>query len=336
MARSDFVEGLRDLIRQRGELFLEDAKKMDAVLRDLWPLQRLETNILMTALRERVPQTILQTGIPSELSFARLADGLSGATGLAGHSCRWAVGVWAEALDSPLPSSVVPPAEAMPSIREDQVATPPPASFAPPPPVPISVPPLNPVVTPPVVPVVSVSIPPPTPLAQPAPRLWNSNDALQLWSHELKWALVIDERGIPKGYYPASLDGLKKARTLLSQLKGSGFTDAYYQGRLQELETGLAKITNRTLSFDVRVAATAIAMFALCYGASSYLPHKMLSTLLYCSWFAGGLILYIFTVRQPAWSKRLEQARIQTGWEVVFAALLIPIIAIRRFNRSDM
>lgn len=91
---------LRALVARHGTGLCSDARRCEALLRDLAGAHRREVNILVSALKERVPLDLLagQSAMPRGLLLARLAKRLEDHLGLTGEAARWAVDSWALAL----------------------------------------------------------------------------------------------------------------------------------------------------------------------------------------------------------------------------------------------
>ncbi|HEX8556652.1 MAG TPA: hypothetical protein VF668_01045 [Pyrinomonadaceae bacterium] len=91
---------LRELIAGRGTGLCSDARRCEGLLRDLCGEHRREINILVGALRERVPLDLLaaKNSVPTYLLVARLAKRLEEQLALTEDAARWAVDSWALAL----------------------------------------------------------------------------------------------------------------------------------------------------------------------------------------------------------------------------------------------
>src|ERR671920_1704557 len=91
---------LRELIARHGPGLCSDARRCEGLLRDLCGEHRREINILVSALKERVPLDLLaaQSAMPRGLLIARLAKRLEDQLALTGEAARWAVDSWALAL----------------------------------------------------------------------------------------------------------------------------------------------------------------------------------------------------------------------------------------------
>lgn len=91
---------LRELIAARGPGLCSDARRCEGLLRDLCGGHRREINILVGALRERVPLDLLagRNSVPKGLLLSRLAKRLEEHLALTEEASRWAVDSWALAL----------------------------------------------------------------------------------------------------------------------------------------------------------------------------------------------------------------------------------------------
>src|SRR5918998_3222507 len=91
---------LRELIARHGPGLCSDARRCEGLLRDLCGEHRREINILVSALKERVPLDLLaaQSAMPRGLLAARLAKRLEDQLALTPEAARWAVDSWALAL----------------------------------------------------------------------------------------------------------------------------------------------------------------------------------------------------------------------------------------------
>ena len=91
---------LRELIVRHGPGLCSDARRCEGLLRDLCGEHRREINILLGALRERVPLDLLagRNSVPSGLLLTRLAKRLEDHLALTAAASRWAVDSWALAL----------------------------------------------------------------------------------------------------------------------------------------------------------------------------------------------------------------------------------------------
>ena len=91
---------LRELIARHGPGLCSDARRCEGLLRDLSGEHRREINILVGALRERVPLDLMagRNSVPQGLLLTRLAKRLEEHLALTGEASRWAVDSWALAL----------------------------------------------------------------------------------------------------------------------------------------------------------------------------------------------------------------------------------------------
>lgn len=174
---------LRELIVRHGPGLCSDARRCEGLLRDLCGEHRREINILVGALRERVPLDLLagRNSVPAGLLLTRLAKRLEDHLALTEEASRWAVGSWALALgvvsDAELQGMEGRRAEAVRPRAEGQTqagrpaagsAARPPASYPP-----ARQSPLPPAARPPAAPI-QVSRPPPAPRAPSPPQASNT------------------------------------------------------------------------------------------------------------------------------------------------------------------
>ena len=91
---------LRELIAKHGPGLCSDARRCEGLLRDLCGAHRREVNILVGALRERVPLDLLagRNALPPVLLLTRLAKRLEDHLAQTEEASRWAVDSWALAL----------------------------------------------------------------------------------------------------------------------------------------------------------------------------------------------------------------------------------------------
>lgn len=91
---------LQKLITQFGHAVCDDPKRCEAILRDLCPEYRRETNLLVAALKEKAVADLLKSSaaIPSSLQINQLAQRLHDNLGIAEHFALWAIESWALAL----------------------------------------------------------------------------------------------------------------------------------------------------------------------------------------------------------------------------------------------
>ena len=102
-------DALRGLIRRFGHSLTEDPARCEALLRDLCGAHKLEINVLIGALRQRVAEELLGASqVPPAMQIERLTRRLEDDLGLAPEPARWAVETWALVLgvsDDPLPAA---------------------------------------------------------------------------------------------------------------------------------------------------------------------------------------------------------------------------------------
>ncbi len=91
---------LRQLIARHGQGLCSDARRCEGLLRDLSGESRREINLLVSALKERVPLDLLagQGSVPRGLLLTRLARRLEDQLAVTVDAARWAVDSWALAL----------------------------------------------------------------------------------------------------------------------------------------------------------------------------------------------------------------------------------------------
>lgn len=91
---------LRQLIAQHGPPLIEDPRRCEALLRDLCGPHRRAINVLVAALKERVPADLLtsQDSVPKQMLLMQLTRRLCDDLALAEDAARWAVDTWALAV----------------------------------------------------------------------------------------------------------------------------------------------------------------------------------------------------------------------------------------------
>ena len=102
------------IIKQYGQSIIAEPKRCKGLLSDLAPEHRLEINLLITALEQKVAQELLQPNalIPIDMQLDRLAQGLHDVVGIKEEFAYWAVESWALALgviQQPVPKQNVTP-----------------------------------------------------------------------------------------------------------------------------------------------------------------------------------------------------------------------------------
>ena len=107
----DVRQRLRDIVAEYGPSIAEDVRRCEGLLRDLCAGHKTETNILVIALKNRVPVDLLSASstVPTAVLIPRLTKHLQESFGLAEESARWAVESWAFALGVPIPPTVFRP-----------------------------------------------------------------------------------------------------------------------------------------------------------------------------------------------------------------------------------
>ena len=90
---------LHFILLQYGRSVCQDAKRCEALIRDLCPEHELERNLLITALKAGVPQALLDSQVAIELTIKTHAQRLHQQLGLAEHFAQWAVESWALSLN---------------------------------------------------------------------------------------------------------------------------------------------------------------------------------------------------------------------------------------------
>lgn len=92
---------LHFILLQYGRSVCQDAKRCEALIRDLCPEHELERNLLITALKAGVPQALLNSSgqVAIELTIKTHAQRLHLQLGIAEHFAQWAVESWALSLN---------------------------------------------------------------------------------------------------------------------------------------------------------------------------------------------------------------------------------------------
>lgn len=90
---------LHFILLQYGRSLCQDAKRCEALIRDLCPEHELERNLLITALKAGVPQALLASQVAIELTIKTHAQLLHQQLGLAEHFALWSVESWALSLN---------------------------------------------------------------------------------------------------------------------------------------------------------------------------------------------------------------------------------------------
>lgn len=91
---------LCELIAKYGESLCDDPSRCEGLLRDFCGRHRLEINVLIDAIKERIPTDLCGSlaSVPIEISLTRLTQRLQQHRGLPKDLARWAVESWALAL----------------------------------------------------------------------------------------------------------------------------------------------------------------------------------------------------------------------------------------------
>ena len=92
---------LCEMIEQYGASVFDNARRCEGLLRDLCAAYPREVNVLVEAIKQRVPEDLLNTSIPGltkELTLARLSKRLHDRLAMTEEAARWAVESWALAL----------------------------------------------------------------------------------------------------------------------------------------------------------------------------------------------------------------------------------------------
>jgi hypothetical protein len=86
-------------VQQHGRSLIDDPRRCESLLRDLCPSNKREVNLLVAALRERVPADLAASqGASTAIRIQGLVSRLQQVAGLAEDAARWAVDSWALAL----------------------------------------------------------------------------------------------------------------------------------------------------------------------------------------------------------------------------------------------
>lgn len=141
------------VIQQYGQVIITEPKRCKGMLSDLVPHHRLEINLLIAALEQKVAQELLKPTalIPVAMQLDRLAQRLHETVGIKEEFAYWAVESWALALNviqQPMPKQTVqsianvspPPVQ---SIPKPQVMPAPKVAVTPPPAPTKIIPPLS-------------------------------------------------------------------------------------------------------------------------------------------------------------------------------------------------
>ncbi len=109
---------LRELIIEYGRSLCDDPRRCEALLKDYCGQYKREIFVLVSALKNRVAEDLINAsaGVPLALVLGRLIQSLEDELGLAENAARWAVESWALALGVTV-SSVEPPRPALETPR---------------------------------------------------------------------------------------------------------------------------------------------------------------------------------------------------------------------------
>jgi hypothetical protein len=94
---------LKELIMDRGRSVIRDPKACEKLVLGTLPADSLESLLLRRALRERIPQELLDIRVPIQLQVPRLARRLERVSAVRLDVARWAVETWAYALGIEVP-----------------------------------------------------------------------------------------------------------------------------------------------------------------------------------------------------------------------------------------
>jgi len=92
---------LIEIIRRHGREIITEPRRCEGLMRDNFPAHRREIAVLNTALEERIPSDLLDSGkslMPRGALFARLAARLHDEVAMEASAARWTVHTWALAL----------------------------------------------------------------------------------------------------------------------------------------------------------------------------------------------------------------------------------------------
>ncbi len=100
-------EQLKHIINEYGRSLCDDPKRCKALLRDFCGQYHKEINVIIGALKERVPADLLnsQNSVPSDLLSARLTKRLEDRLGINPDAAKWAVEAWEFAVGLNLPAT---------------------------------------------------------------------------------------------------------------------------------------------------------------------------------------------------------------------------------------
>jgi len=110
---------LGEVVARYGTSIAADSQRCEGLLRDLCGNCRREINVLLAALRERVPADLLAASetVPMEVLFARLTQRLQDNCAMDSASARWAVESWALAFGASVGAFPHSPRAAKPKVK---------------------------------------------------------------------------------------------------------------------------------------------------------------------------------------------------------------------------
>jgi hypothetical protein len=99
---------LGQIVTKFGTAVAEDARRCEAILRDLCGQHRKAINVLVSAVKEKVVSELLNSsgGIPPQVLLARLSKKLHDSAGIDERLARWGVQSWALALGVIAPHTI--------------------------------------------------------------------------------------------------------------------------------------------------------------------------------------------------------------------------------------
>lgn len=114
---------LCEIITQYGKTIYEDRQRLENLLCDMCGEYRREINVLISALKERVPEDLLSApeGVPLSVLLVQLSRRLQDNLGVTDEAARWAVESWAVCLGFAVPSF---PAKTTPPIATFTITLP--------------------------------------------------------------------------------------------------------------------------------------------------------------------------------------------------------------------
>jgi len=118
---NNFVyQQLQYIITQYGRAICDDHRRCEALLRDLCPENKREVNVLVIALKSKVPEELMKItdAMPKELMLSRLVKRLEDDYGLAEKISLWAVESWALALGIISAKTITVPQAIKPKVRK--------------------------------------------------------------------------------------------------------------------------------------------------------------------------------------------------------------------------